>query len=293
MAMYLDYYEQTFEAAKGFDDDFDFCPSLSPSELREIQRTRGTPTASPSGWRHQHQHHHHHHNHSQDKRRLPSSSLSYASYTYSSSCSSSSSGASSPSLSSSPLASPPLTPAPTTSRAIAIVDPISRTPVQLPGAAGTSSGTVTALSSESSNTTPSATTVIGGYFSGSNSSVLSLPPPLMFHEPALATLDFSSSEASEASEASMHFSPSSSSSPNSSTSEDNMMEGTQQFWMDFPPSLTTAQYFPYPSHPQDPMNAFSSYAAPAPYPVHHYPGVMGGGGGPAGFVAVPMMMMGF
>lgn len=30
--MYLDYYEQTFEAAKGFDDDLDFCPSLSPSE---------------------------------------------------------------------------------------------------------------------------------------------------------------------------------------------------------------------------------------------------------------------
>lgn len=32
MTMYLDYYEQTFEAAKGFDDDLDFCPSLSPSE---------------------------------------------------------------------------------------------------------------------------------------------------------------------------------------------------------------------------------------------------------------------
>ncbi|KAG0289607.1 hypothetical protein BGZ96_006870 [Linnemannia gamsii] len=32
MTVYLDYYEQTFEAAKGFDDDFDFCPSLSPSE---------------------------------------------------------------------------------------------------------------------------------------------------------------------------------------------------------------------------------------------------------------------
>lgn len=73
------------------------------------------------------------------------------------------------------------------------------------------------------------------------------------------------------------------------------MEGTHQFWMNFPPpSHSTAQYFPYPTHhPQDPMNAFSSYpSALGPYPVHHYPGGAMGGG-PAGYVAVPMMMMGF
>ncbi|KAF9142192.1 hypothetical protein BGX30_003185 [Mortierella sp. GBA39] len=126
---------------------------------------------------------------------------------------------------------------------------------------------------------------MGGYFSGS--SMLSLPPPLMFHEPAAALAILDTSSSSEASEVSMLFS---SSSPASPTSEDRM-EGIHQFWMDFPPSLSTAQYFPYLTHPQDPMNAFSSYPAPGPYPVHHYPGAMGGG--PTGFIAVPMMMMGF
>ncbi|KAF9918311.1 hypothetical protein FBU30_000275 [Linnemannia zychae] len=223
MAMYLDIYEQTFEAAKGFDDDFDFCPSLSPTEA----------------------------------------------------------SASSPSLSSSPSASPPLSPAtpavPTTSRAIAIVDPVSRTPVQIPS--GTSSTTATSMTAAATTTAATTTSTIGsstslsnptavtgGYFSGASH-------PVMFHEPAL-TIESSAN-------ASSLYAPSPLSPSSLGSSED--MDGSAQFWMD-PSSIQQqqqAQYFSYPAGP-DPFTGF----APA-YPFQHQ------AMGPPGYVAVPMMMMGF
>ncbi|KAK3836806.1 MAG: hypothetical protein J3R72DRAFT_493620 [Linnemannia gamsii] len=327
MTMYLDFYEQSFEAAKGFDDDFDFCPSLSPTEasnthsflyssaiefLREIHKSRRTISmgANNGGWRHAQTHyHHHHHHHNQDKRRIPSSSLSYASYPYCSSSaseSSSGSGASSPILSSSPSASPPLSPTaatPTsTSRAIAIVDPISGAPVQLPSSenlgtsgvvssAPSSSATVTTTAGASSTVAAAAVGRGGGGGGGGYFSGLALPPPMMFHEPTLTMESLSSLSSS-----SMMPSSSPTSSDDFEAAVGMFDGGVSGFWMDLP----TAQYLPYP--PPSPQHLLpyphsQDYSSFAPYPMHpqhHHQQQHQHAMGPAGgYVAVPMVMMGF
>ncbi|CAG8663220.1 11161_t:CDS:2, partial [Funneliformis mosseae] len=49
-AIRLEQYRNRQEAAKGFDDDFEFCPSLSAEELAEIRR-QGKPVTPPQSKR--------------------------------------------------------------------------------------------------------------------------------------------------------------------------------------------------------------------------------------------------
>ncbi|KAF9918274.1 hypothetical protein BX616_009666 [Lobosporangium transversale] len=172
--MYLQQFLQSQEAAKCFDDDLDFCPSLTAKEVAEMKLESALANSkSGIGWRQQ--------NHARGPSlSLPTSPLLLSSPSHSSRTAITNGPPPSPLPSSAPQHIP------TVSKAVAIVDPTSKTAVQLPSSVNANIGASTkprqgSVSSVSSMDSTHSSGIAGSY-TGSDMSIMAAMDPSLSSE---------------------------------------------------------------------------------------------------------------